>query len=293
MQTKTVTVIGGTGFLGRYVVKLLAERGYQIRVIARDAESDHRIKTAGDVGQITLVSGDITRPESLKGKLNNSFAVINLAGILFERGSQTFNAVHAEGPAKLAELARQVDAERFIHVSAIGADSAGRSKYARSKAVGENAVKAAFLQATILRPSIIFGTEDMFFNKFAALACLMPFLPLIGGGLTRFQPIYVLDVAQAVMAVLERDNVQGKTFELGGPKIYSFREILEFIGKTTGRGRPLVSIPFAVAGAAATFTGLLPDPPLTRDQVKLLRNDNVTGGTAKKTLRFGHHRTVG
>ncbi len=287
MQNKTVTVVGGTGFVGRYVVELLAKKGYLVRVIARDAESGQHIKTGGDVGQITLVSGDIAKPESLKGRLDHSFAVVNLAGILFETGRQKFEGVQARGAARLAELAHEAGAERFVHVSAIGADSASKSKYAKTKAAGENAVKGAFPQATILRPSVIFGAEDMFFNKFAAMARVLPFLPLIGGGKTKFRPVYVLDVAQAVLAVLERNGVQGRTFELGGPKVYSFRELLEFIGKTTGRRRALLGVPFGVASLLAAFTGRLPDPPLTRDQVTLLKSDNVVSGTAKKLADLG------
>lgn len=286
MQNKNVTVVGGTGFLGHYVVKLLAERGWQVRVIARDVEHTLELKTAGDVGQVTFASGDITRIETLKGKLHNSYAVINLVGILYERGRQTFDDVHARGAGKLAELAKLSGAERFVHVSSIGADSGGRSQYARTKAIGENAVKAAFPQATILRPSVIFGTEDMFFNKFAAMACLMPFLPLIGGGLTRFAPVYVMDVAQAVVAALELP-VQGKAFELGGPKSYTLREILEFIGRTTGRQRRLLNISFPVAKFLSNFTGMLPDPPLTRDQVIQLKTDNIPSGTAKKLVDLG------
>jgi uncharacterized protein YbjT (DUF2867 family) len=283
---KRITIIGGTGFLGSYVVKLLAERGYQIGIIARDAETNFHIKTAGDVGQIKLISGDITKPESLQGKLAGSYAVINLAGILFEKGRQKFDAVQAEGAGKLAALAKQAGVERFVHVSAIGADSASPSRYARSKAAGEQAVKAAFPTSVILRPSIIFGVEDNFFNKFATMASLTPFLPLIGGGRNKFQPVYVLDVAHAALAAVERDSLQGKIFELGGPGVYTFRETLEFICLTIGRKPVFIPLPYALASLLGTFANLLPTPPLTADQVALLKSDNIVkaGANALKDI---------
>lgn len=279
-------MIGGTGFLGHYVVKLLAQRGWQVRVIARDVEHTLELKTAGEVGQITFASGDVTRIETLKSKLNNSFAVINLVGILYERGRQSFDEVHARAPGKIAELAKLSGTERFVHVSAIGADSGARSQYARTKAIGENAVRAAFPQATVLRPSVMFGTEDMFFNKFAAISAMLPFLPLIGGGLTRFAPVYVMDVAHAIVAALELP-IQTKTFELGGPKSYTMREILEFINRTTGRHCRLLNISFPLAKLVSSFTGMLPDPPLTRDQVIQLKTDNIPSGTSKKLADLG------
>lgn len=281
---KRITIIGGTGFVGSYVVKLLAERGYQISIIARDAETNFHIKTAGDVGQIKLISGDITRPESLQGKLNGSHAVINLAGILFQRGRQKFDSVQAQGAGHLATLAKQAGAGRFVHVSAIGADSASPSHYARSKAAGEQAVRAAFPGSTILRPSIIFGIEDNFFNKFAQLASLTPFLPLIGGGKNKFQPVYVMDVAHAALAAVEQDSLPGKTFELGGPSVYTFREILEFIFRTIGRKPAFLPLPYALASLMGTFANLLPTPPLTADQVALLKSDNIVN-TRSNTLK--------
>lgn len=287
MKNKIITIIGGTGFLGRHVVELLAGQGYQIRVVARDIDSAAHLKTSGDVGQIALVSGDITVPSSLYGKLANSFAVVNLAGILYESGKQKFDSVHAKGAEKLAELAKSAGVKRLIQVSAIGADNASRSEYARSKAAGEQAVKVVFPGATILRPSIIFGSEDKFFNKFAGLAAVSPFLPLIGGGKTKFQPVYVADVAHAIMAAIEKDEAVGQTFEIGGPDIYSFREILEFICKVINRRPLLLNIPFPVASVIGAVAKFLPCPPLTADQVTLLKNDNIVGTNVKTLSNLG------
>jgi len=286
MRNKIITIVGGTGFVGRYVVKLLAERSYSIRVIARNPDAALHLKTAGEVGQIVLVRGNLARPESLQGKLDNSWAVINLVGILFETNHQNFSALHAKGAEKLAQLAKQAGAERFVHMSSIGVDKAVTSKYARTKEMGEKAVKAAFPEATILRPSIIFGPEDQFFNKFAALSCIAPALPLIDGGKTKFQPVYVCDVARAVLAVLENAACQGTTFELGGPSVYSFRELLAFICTSICRSPFLLNIPFGIASVMSYFTELLPNPPLTHDQVALLKHDNIVSDNAKtfKTL---------
>lgn len=283
---KIVTVVGGTGFLGGYVVRLLANRGYQIRVIARDADVDLRVKTAGDVGQIKLISGDISKPESLQGKLTNSFAVINLAGILYQTSRQKFDTVQGKGPGTLARFAKQAGAKHFIHVSALGADSASPSKYARSKAAGEKEVRAAFPESVLFRPSIIFGTEDNFFNKFATMASLSPFLPLIGGK-TKFQPVYVQDVAHAIVTSLEDENTPGKTYELGGPAIYSFRKLLEFICQTIGRKPVFISIPFPVASLIGFFAGFLPNPPLTADQVALLKSNNVVTNDTNTLISLG------
>lgn len=296
MKNKIITIIGGTGFVGRYLVELLAAKGYQVRVIARDVDSALHLKTFGDVGQIALVSGDITIPTSLFGKLDNSFAVVNLAGILFESGissvilgnkNQKFDTVHGKGAAKVAELAKLAGAERFVQVSAIGADSASHSKYARSKAAGEQAVKTAFPEATILRPSIIFGGEDNFFNKFAQMASISPFLPLIGGGKTKFQPVYVTDVALAIIAAIEKEGAAGQIYELGGPAVMSFREVLEFIKRTIHRKPFLVPIPFAIASIIGSVAGLLPRPPLTADQVVSLKQDNIVTPGAKTIESLG------
>lgn len=287
MEQKIVTIIGGTGFVGRYVVRSLAKAGYRLRVIARNPDGALHLKTAGTVGQIVLMSGNLSRSESLAGKLDQSYAVVNLVGILFERGRQNFTHLHAQGAERLAQMAKSAGVSRFVHLSALGVDKAIGSQYARSKMLGEKAVAAAFPEATILRPSVIFGAEDNFFNQFAAMASLSPALPLIGGGRTRFQPAYVGDVAAAAEACLTRDDVLGKTYELGGPTVYSFREILEYILRATGHRRALMPLPFGLASLMGAVAELLPRPPLTRDQVKLLKYDNVVSPGAKTFADLG------
>ncbi|HEU5047491.1 MAG TPA: complex I NDUFA9 subunit family protein [Rickettsiales bacterium] len=284
MERKIITVIGGTGFLGRYVIELLAAQGWQVRVIARDVDSALKLKTYGDVGQIALMSGDITKPASLQGKLDNSFAVVNLAGILYERGRQRFNAVHVEGVEKLVAMAAQAGVPHFVHVSSLSADGAGQSQYARTKAAGERAVRAVYPGASILRPSAIFGAEDNLFNRFAKAAKIAPCLPLIGGGKTRFQPVYVGDVAQAVSVCLA--GIPG-TFELGGPDIYTMRGIMEFASRTIGRKPCFINIPFSLAGLLGSVAQFLPCPPLTRDQVILLQHDSIVTQGVKTFADLG------
>lgn len=284
---KVITIIGGTGFIGRYVVKRLAKSGYRIRVIVRNPDAALALKTAGDPGQIALISGNIAKPETLSGKLTGSYAVINLAGILFEKGGQSFNAIQANGAEQLAKMAANAGVERFIHISALGVDKASGSNYARTKLLGEKAVQAAFPTATILRPSIVFGAEDNFFNQFASLARFTPALPLIGGGKTRFQPVYVDDVAAAIEQILLRPESKGHIYELGGPKTYSFKELLKFITTTIYKSRALVNMPFGLASAVGAVNELLPHPIITRDQVKLLKHDNVVSPTAYTFAHLG------
>ena len=287
MQQRIVTIVGGTGFLGRYVVRLLAADGYTIRVISRNPATAARLKTAGDVGQIVLMRGNLADPDSLAGKLDYSYAVINLVGIFFESGKQSFTALHAQGAEKLAQMAKEAGAKHFVQVSALGIDQAKGSAYARSKLLGEKAVMAAFPEATVLRPSIIFGPEDNFFNQFAAMACFSPALPLIGGGRTKFQPVYVGDVAKAVESCLMRPETMGEIYELGGPHVYTFKAILEYILRTIGKKRALVPLPFGLAAMKAAVLEILPRPPLTRDQVKLLQTDNIVSPGAKTFADLG------
>lgn len=287
MEPKIITIVGGTGFLGRYAVRRLAKAGYRLRVIARRPEAALYLKTAGDPGQVALLSGDITRPESLTGKLDGSYAVINLAGILFESGRQKFAAVHAKGAETLAQLAKAARAERLIHVSALGDDKPSGARYARSKLTGESAALQAFPDATILRPSVVFGPEDNFYNQFARLAVFSPALPLIGGGHTRFQPVYVDDVAKAIEACLVRTDARGHIYELGGPRTYTFREILEYILAVTGRHARLVTLPYSTAALVGAMGELMPRPLLTRDQVRLLKFDNVVSPNARTFANLG------
>jgi len=275
MTHQRATVVGGSGFIGRYVVERLAERGTIIAVVSRHAGEAGFLKPMGDVGQIALIDGDLRDEARLGAVLAGAEAVVTSVGILYERGRQRFEAVHVEGPARLARLAAAAGARHFVHISALSADPQSPSAYARTKAAGEAAVLAAFPAATILRPSIVFGPEDDFFNRFARMACVSPVLPLIGGGATRFQPVYVGDVAAAVVAALDRPEAQGKTYQLGGPKAYSFRELLELMLTTIGRKRVLMSLPSGLASTQALFLEWLPKPPLTRDQIKLLQRDNL------------------
>ncbi|MGE5202261.1 MAG: complex I NDUFA9 subunit family protein [Acidobacteriota bacterium] len=275
MRNRRIAVFGGSGFIGRYVVKRLAERGAVVVAVSRHASEALFLKPFGDVGQIALIDAGIADEARLAAALSGAEAVVSSVGILYERGRQRFDVVHHQGPARLARLAAAAGAKHFVHVSAIGADPQAPAAYARSKAAGEAAVKAAFPAATILRPSLVFGPEDDFFNRFGAMACLLPALPLIGGGTTRFQPVYVGDVADATVAALERADAQGKTYELGGPKAYSFRELMELLLAEIGRKRALINLPYGLASFEARFLECLPVPPLTRDQVKLLQRDTV------------------
>ncbi len=274
-----VTIFGGSGFLGRHVVRALAKIGYRIRVAVRRPDLAGHLQPLGRVGQIHAVQANLRYPASVEAAARDADVVINLVGILFERGRQRFNAVQAFG-AEAAALAAAAFGARMIHVSAIGADDGAPSEYARSKAMGEKLVLAAVPSAVILRPSILFGPEDDFFNKFAAMARFSPALPLIGGGHTRFQPVFAGDVAAAVVSAVEGRAREGAVYELGGPEVRSFRELMELVLAITARPRLLVPIPFAVARIQASFLQLMPKPMLTPDQVELLRRDNVVSAAA-------------
>ena len=292
MKDRLVTVYGGSGFLGRYVVKRLAEKGARIRVAIRRPEEGLFLKPAGDVGQIDVVQTNLRHAGSVAAALAGADAAVNLVGILYPSGRQTFESVHVEGAGTVARAAAAAGLRHLVHVSAIGADPDSPARYARSKAAGEAAVRGAFPAATILRPSVVFGPEDDFLNRFAALARISPALPLIGGGSMRFQPVYVGDVAGAVLAALDRSDAAGRIYELGGPKTYSFRELLEFVLLAIGRRRPLVPLPFWLATIDAAFLELLPAPLLTRDQVRLLRQDNVVSPGAPGLADLGIEPTA-
>ena len=282
-----VAVIGASGFIGRYVVKRLAARGAVIAAIVRDVEAAKFLQPMGDVGQIARLGADILDEARLSAAIAGADAVVNLAGILYERGRQRFEAIHHQGPARLAALAKAAEVKHLIHISAIGADAASPSAYGRSKAAGERAVAAGFPGAVILRPSIVFGPEDQFFNRFAALAQLLPALPLIGGGKTRFQPVYVGDVADAVLAALDDPLAAGQVYELGGPRIYTFKALMKFILAETRRKRLLVPVPFAMARWQAALLEWLPTPPLTRDQVRSLERDAIVAPGARTLADLG------
>ncbi|MGJ4908708.1 complex I NDUFA9 subunit family protein [Bradyrhizobium sp. HKCCYLS2033] len=276
-----VTVFGGSGFVGRNVVRALAKRDYRIRVAVRRPELAGHLQPLGRVGQIHAVQANLRYPDSVASALRDSHVAINLVGILTESGAQTFEAVQAEGAATVAKAAAAAGA-RMVHVSAIGADAESASAYARAKAAGEAAVLAAVPEAVIMRPSVVFGPGDQFTNRFAGLARISPFLPLIGGGETKMQPVYVGDVASAVADAVDGKAQPGATYELGGPEVLSFREILKIILEITDRDRALLPVPFGLAKMKATFLQFAPGPlKLTPDQVELLRHDNVVSEAAK------------
>jgi len=276
-----VTVFGGSGFLGRNVVRALCKRDYRIRVAVRRPELAVHLQPAGKVGQIHAVQANLRHPASVEAAMRDSDVVVNLTGILTEGGAQTFDAVQAKGAGTVAKAAAAIGA-RMVHVSAIGADANSPSGYGRSKAAGEQAVLAALPLAVILRPSLLFGPEDQFTNRFAALARMSPALPLIGGGVTRMQPAYVGDVATAVADAVDGKAKAGATYELGGPEVLTMREIMEIILSITGRHRMLVSLPFGLARLQALFLQFAPGLlKLTPDQVAMLQSDNVVSDAAK------------
>ncbi|MBV1799036.1 complex I NDUFA9 subunit family protein [Siccirubricoccus sp. G192] len=283
---KIATVFGGSGFIGRYVVQRLAHRDYVVRVATTDPGGARFLQTQGRVGQIVPLAASVVDAGAVERAVAGADLVVNLVGILHERRRGDFQRIHVEGAGLVARIAAAAGVERLVHVSAIGADPASRSAYGRSKGEGEAAVRAAFPQATILRPSIVFGPEDQFFNRFAGLARMLPFMPVIAGN-TRFQPVYVGDVADAVLAAAEREDAPGRTYELGGPRSLSFREVQRFVLDTTGYRKPLVDIPLGLARMQARFSEFLPNPPLTRDQLLMLGHDNVVAEGAPGLPELG------
>jgi uncharacterized protein YbjT (DUF2867 family) len=283
-----VTVFGASGFIGRYVVAEIAKSGARVRASVRRPDRASFLKPMGDVGQVTPIAANIRDDASVAAAVDGADTVINLVGILFPGSKQTFESLQSDGAHRVARAARAAGAQRLVQVSAIGADAESDSAYASTKGIGENLVREAFPGASIVRPSIVFGPEDDFFNRFAALARFTPALPLIGGGHTKFQPVYVGDVADAIAAICNEPKSAGTTYELGGPRIYSFRELMEIVLKEIDRKRLLVPVPFPIATAQAAVLELafwLPkvlnlgaNPPVTVDQVKLLRQDNVMSG---------------
>jgi NADH dehydrogenase len=282
-----ITVFGGSGFLGRHVVRALARRHYRIRVAVRRPELAGHLQPLGRVGQIHAVQANLRHAGSVAAAVRDADVVINLVGILFERGRQRFETVQSFG-AEAVALAAAAHGARMVHVSAIGADDKSSSAYARSKAEGEKAVLAAVPSAAIFRPSILFGPDDDFFNKFAALARMLPALPLVGGGHTRFQRVFAGDVAEAIARAVAGETRPGTIYELGGPEIFTFKELMAFVLATIERRRVLVPIPFWLAKLQATFLQFLPKPLLTPDQVELLRTDSVVSPQAideQRTLK--------
>ena len=292
---KTVAVIGGSGFVGRAVIELLARENVRVAALCRDAERAKHLKTMGVVGQVVPVAGNALNDEDLERVIAQSDAVVNLVGVLAESGRQRFDALHAKLPGRIGKLAAKHGVRDVVQISAIGAVRRASSKYLKTKAAGEKALLDAFPRAVILRPSIIFGPRDKFFNRFASLAMISPVLPLPGLGSIRMQPVYVGDVAEAVRVALgfqsggalAKRSIRGRVFELGGPDIYKFRQIMRLTYRTIHRRRLLFPIPLALMSIGSLFTGLLPNPPLTLDQVRLLSIDNVVGSEAHSLEDLG------
>lgn len=301
MPRHVVTVFGGSGFIGRHLIQRLVRQGAQVRVPTRDTEAANYLKPMGEIGQIAPVPVEFSDPASLARAVAGSDQVVNLIGILSKWGRSTFQSIHVEAAAAIAKAAKEAGAKQMVHVSALGASKESEAEYARSKAAGEEAVQENFPGAVVLRPSAIFGPNDHFFNMFASLARATPVMPVFGcplipkitlfgdsdlpfdldfygDGGTKLQPVYVGEVADAILGVLADDGSAGKTFELGGPKVYSFKAMMEMVLRESGRPRILVPYPFAMAKFAAWFLEFLPKPMLTRDQVTLLKTDNVVSG---------------
>lgn len=284
---KLATVFGGSGFVGRHVVAALAKRGYRVRAAMRRPDLAGYLQPMGAVGQIHAVQANLRYPDSVLRAAQGADVVINCVGVLAPTGAQTFGAVHAEGARAIAKAAREAGSARLIHISAIGADASSKAQYAQSKAAGEKAVLAEFPSAVILRPSIVFGPEDEFFNRFAAMTRFSPFLPLIGLGLTKFQPVYVGDLAAAVANAADGAGTSGQVYEIGGPEKLSFRALLDATQTYTGRRCAYLPMPFWLAKLQALATWPLPNAlrPVTFDQVRLLKVDNVVSDTAEKEGR--------
>lgn len=288
-KERIITVFGGSGFLGRYVVRALAQRGWRIKVASRRPDLAIHLQPLGRVGQIQAVQANVRYPASVAAALEKTDAVVNLVGVLTSRGRQNFEAVHSFGTRAIARAAKDHGLTNMVHVSALGADLHSGADYARTKARGEVEVREHVPSAVIVRPSVLFGPEDAFFNRFASLARISPVLPLIGGGETRFQPAYVGDVAEAVARALEGKATAGATYELGGPEVKTFKELMAYICEVTGRRRALMPLPAGLARLPATLTEVANDltfgavPPtvlLTRDQIKLLGADNLVSPNA-------------
>ncbi len=287
ISQKLVTIIGANGFVGRQVVRELAKTGVRIRAAVRRPNEAILLRTMGDVGQIQLVQANIRDTASLNVAINGADAVVNLAGTITSGGKQTFRAVHEQGAENVARLCAEQGVKQLVHMSALGADIRSASKYSQSKIRGEKEVHDLFPGATIVRPSVIFGPEDNFFSRFAMLAKVLPVLPLVGGGQTKFQPVDVDDVADAIVAILAKPDSAGQTYEIGGPRVWTLEEVYTFVLKTTHRSRMLISLPFAMAKFASLFLQMLPGHILRPDQVNMLREDNVVSDDAMTLADLG------
>ena len=299
MAKGIVTVFGGSGFIGRYAARVLVEQGWRVRVACRRMNTAQDVRLAGPPGWVDIVQANVRHEASVRAAIEGADAVVNLVGILFETKRQSYDSTQLEGAVNVAEAAAEAGITRFVQMSAIGADPDAEADYARTKGLAEQRVREIVPTATILRPSVVFGPEDEFLNRFADLARMAPAMPAIGGGGTKVQPIYAGDVADAIAAAVDREDAAGKTYELGGPRTYTFNEIYDFILKETGRRRFKVPLPFFIAGTLGTITGAVwryippfswgffGDPPLTGDQVELLKSDNVVAEDALTAADLG------
>jgi len=287
LSQKTIAVIGGTGFVGRAIVEKLAATGARILILARNTERAKSLKVFGAVGQISAVAGNALNDDDLAAIIEPADMVVNLIGILAPSGRQKFETLQAELPGRIGKMAALKGVRNIVHISAIGASLKSPSLYARTKAEGERALLRQFPSAIVLRPSVIFGPGDGLFARFGQMAMLAPALPLVGGGRNRMQPVYVGDVADSVVAALTGKATHSQIYQLGGPHIYSFAELMRFILKATERRRMLVSVPFSVMAIPAFFAGLLPNPPVTSDQLKLLKTDNICTKSAPGLAELG------
>jgi uncharacterized protein YbjT (DUF2867 family) len=307
---QNITVFGGSGFVGRHLVKRLAADGWQVRVAVRDVEAAQFLKPSGNIGQIVLWQTDIKDPAQVASAVAGADAVVNLVGLLYPSGANDFSSVHENGAAIVAKAAKDAGVDQLVHMSALGADQSSASIYARTKALGEEAVRENFPAASIMRPSVIFGPEDTFFNKFAGISRFVPFMPvfgcpvmpkvsvsgengltvsvdLYGDGGTKFQPVYVGDVADAIVAALGKADSAGMIYELGGPAVCSFKDMMDQLGRHTGRKKWLLPIPFGIAMIYAYFLQILPKPLLTCDQLNLLKTDNIVSDGANTLQSLG------
>ena len=286
-----ITIFGGSGFVGGQVVQALARRGWRIRIAVRRPDRAYRLQTAGQVGQILAVRCDATDPAQVAAALAGADAAINLIGVLYETPSQSFQTLHVDVARIIAEACAAAGVNRLVHMSALGANPESASRYACTKAAGEMAVREVKPDAVVIRPSVVFGAGDDFLNRFAAMATMSPALPLIGGGKTRFQPVHVSDVAEAIVRTVERADAGGRSFDLGGPEVMTFEAVLKLILRETRRSAGLIPLPFSAArliGSVAQLTSLVGIAPvLTRDQVVLLQTDNVVADGAEGLAELG------
>lgn len=293
MSIKQVTVFGGSGFIGRAIVRALAQEGLQVRVAVRRIELAEPLKTAGDVGQVTLMRANLRVPSSVAAAIASSQAVINAAGIPFQRGRQRYQSVHVAGARAIADASTAAGVERLVHLSGIGADHRGsKNRFVQSKVGAEDAIVAGFPSATILRPSVVFGPDDAMFNRLARIAAMAPFIPVVGSGTAKVQPVFCGDVGKAVVAVLARPETAKTVFELGGPRVYTYREIAALVLREIDRHKPIIGVPAPLMKIAGFFAEFLPVPPLTHDQVELLTQDNIARPGAPGLAALGIQPTA-